>query len=241
MRFHRIIASALPLLASVASTLARVGHLDSEELVSRYTGYDKELSRRDNSFGINSEYDLRSLTDYELRSLTDHLDTYLEARANGNPYRVKQPKPKLTKNKQNARKDGVRNKVKANQANNAVKKKDLQEKAKTERKYGKPRSAKNQPPNQPGYRAAGRKIPHGQSGSRLPKQPKTPKPAMKKGDPKSAKSQARQAAANQRQRDRKAAGRANFADAKKKYGKTTNLPNRKTTFDTKAGKCGFFS
>ncbi|TEB23649.1 hypothetical protein FA13DRAFT_1404891 [Coprinellus micaceus] len=195
MRFHRFIASALPLLASVASTLAWVAELDSEDLVSRYADhsdallsrfadYDDELSARDDSFGMDSEYDLRSLTDHELRSLTDYLDDYLEARAKGKPYPVKQAKPKLTKNKQKARKDGVRKDVKTRQANNAGKKKDLQEKAKTERKYGKPRSAKNQKPNQPGYRAAGRKVPHGQPGSRLPKQPKTPKPNMKKGDPK---------------------------------------------------------
>ncbi|TEB20359.1 hypothetical protein FA13DRAFT_1743088 [Coprinellus micaceus] len=190
MRFHRIIASALPLLASVASTLAWISQLDdSDQLVSRYADhsdalssrfadYDDELSARDNGFGIDSGYyDLRSLTDYELRSLTDYLDDYLEARERSS-YSAKQAKSKLTKEEQASRKDAVRSQVQANKAN---------------------------------------KVNKAASGNRR----RIPRPNMRKGDPKGAKSFARQTAANKAQKDRKAAGRDRFADVRKKY-KTGN-------------------
>ncbi|TEB06302.1 hypothetical protein FA13DRAFT_1173450 [Coprinellus micaceus] len=178
MRFHGIIASALPLLASVASTLAWVSQLDdSDQFVSRYADhvdalssrfadYDDELSARNNGFGIDSAYDLRSLTDYELRSLVDNLDDYLEARARNNRAQARR-NPRLTKSEQKVRKDAVRSQVQTNQANKAA------------------------------------------SGNRH----RIPRPNMRKGDPKSAKSLARQSAANEAQKDRKAAGRDRFAAA----------------------------
>ena len=196
MRFHGIIAFALPLLASVASALAWASDLDgSDQLVSRYAdhvdalesrfaGYDDELGARNSDFEIDTVYNLRSFADYELRSLADYLDDYLEARARRNSYSAKQARTKLTKNEQNARKEAVRNQVQANQARKAA------------------------------------------SGNRH----RTPRPTMRKGDPKSAKSLARQATANNARKDRKAAGRVRFADVRKKS-KAEN---------TKGGQCCFF-
>lgn len=219
MRFSFVVAAALPLLARLTSTLAQPISLESDELAARY---DEELDVRDSGFDFAEDYSLREIDDY--------LDAILEARAKGAPYAVK-TKKKVSAADQKARKDAVKTKVANNQAHNAQKKKTLQKKAETAPRYGKPRSAGKQKPNQPGYRAKGRA-----SGNRLAKQPKTPKPNMKKGDPRSAKSETKQAAANQRTKNRKAAGVKKFADTKAKYKKTTSMPNRKATFTANGSK-----
>jgi len=61
--------------------------------------------------------------------------------------------------------------------------------------------------------------------------PKSPKPPTMPHAPKTAKHQKTQAAANQRQRERKQAGGAKFADAKKAYAATSHLPNRKKVYN----------
>jgi len=61
--------------------------------------------------------------------------------------------------------------------------------------------------------------------------PKPPKPAAPPGAPKTAKHLKTQAAANERQKERKQAGAAKFADAKKAYAATSHLPNRKKVYN----------
>jgi len=219
MRFSVVIALALPFLTSLTTALGQPIQSGSADLLSRY---DDELSVR----GL-----VDSLTDYELRSLSHYLDDALDARAGNAPYNVKQKKPKVTAAQQATRKSNARTNAAGNQAKNAVKKADLKKKAETAPKYGKPRSASKQKPNQPGYRAAGRA-----AGHRLPKQPKTPKPNMVKGQAPSAKAQKKQGEANARKTQRKADGRAKFAPTKEAYRKTTSLPHRKNTFTAPDGK-----
>jgi hypothetical protein len=66
--------------------------------------------------------------------------------------------------------------------------------------------------------------------------PKSPKPPTMPHAPKTAKHQKTQAAANQRQRERKQAGAAKFADAKKAYAATSHLPNRKKVYNVNERK-----
>jgi hypothetical protein len=66
--------------------------------------------------------------------------------------------------------------------------------------------------------------------------PKSPKPPAMPHAPKTAKHQKTQAAANQRQRERKQAGGAKFADAKKAYAATSHLPNRKKVYNVNERK-----
>jgi hypothetical protein len=158
----------------------------------------------------------------EIRSgITDELELdsrYLEdgddLERRGTPYRVKPRPVKITKAAQQARKNNVRSSVAQRQVQNAVTKKNLAaayaQKAAAPgfKPYGKPRSAKKQPPNQPGYRANSRK-----QGYRLAKQPKTPKPQAVKGAPKTEKHKRTQAAALAKKKQRIQDGRANFAYA----------------------------
>ncbi|TEB21244.1 hypothetical protein FA13DRAFT_1717127 [Coprinellus micaceus] len=137
-------------------------------------------------------------------------DDFLEARAKGAPYNVKQKK-KSTPAAQKARKDAVRTKVSGNQAKNAAKKKDPAE-------QGEDRAS---------IRQASLRWKTEAEQARIPCQG---------ADKRSPKSAAKQAAANKRTKDRKAAGRANFADTKAKYKKTTSLPSRKQTFSANGKK-----
>lgn len=61
--------------------------------------------------------------------------------------------------------------------------------------------------------------------------PKAPKPPAAKGAPKTLKHQQSQAAANQKQRERKQAGAAKFAKAKEAYAATSHLPGRKKVYN----------
>jgi hypothetical protein len=147
------------------------------------------------------------------------------------------PRPvKITKAAQQARKNNVRTSVAQRQATNAVTKQRLAaayaQKAAAPgfKPYGKPRTAKNQPPNQPGYRADSRK-----KGFRLAKQPKTPKPQAVKGARKTEKHERTQAAALAKKKQRIQDGRANFAHAAAQQKKTVNMPSRNVRFTTPGG------
>lgn len=245
----------LPLFAFLTATTGNInGELDSEELLARFPD-GLGLDTRDFFDGpLTDDYDLRSYNyedidlrsedygDYGLRSVdyedfglrsedygdfdlrsSDYFEDAFERRAKGSVYPVKGKKTKVSGTNQKARKDSVRSRVATNQISNAIRKGNLKAAAANAPPYRAPRNPR------PGYRAQARA-----QGRRLPKQPKTPKPQMKKGNAPSAKAQARQAAANQRTRDQKKAGRIEFAGAKVKYAATANMPHRKSTF-TKNG------
>jgi len=191
----------------------------SNEIIS-----PRELLERRSGITDELEVDSRYLED----------DDDLERRAA--PYKVKPRPVKITQAAQQARKNGVRTNVAQKQAANAIKKQSLAaqyaQKAAAPgfKPYGKPRSAKKQPPNKPGYRAAGRK-----TGHRLPKQPKTPKAPAVKGADKTEKHKRTQAAALARKNQNIQKGRANFAYAAAQQKKTAKMPSRNARFTTPGG------
>jgi len=63
------------------------------------------------------------------------------------------------------------------------------------------------------------------------KVPRPPRPPTVKGTPKTAKARNTQQRANEKQQERKAAGRTKFADAAAAHRATTNLPNRKHVYN----------
>jgi len=148
-------------------------------------------------------------------------------------YKLKPPVVKNTAEQAKQRKNDVSNKIAKNKAANANKKAHLQKQAAPE--YGKPRSAGKQKPNKPGYRAAGRA-----KGVRLPKQPKTPKPNMVKGQAKSQKAKDTQAKALARKKTRLAEGRKNFGPTAAAHKDTVGLPGRKEKFPVKGDRMTFF-
>jgi len=150
------------------------------------------------------------------------------------------------------------------------KKADLQKKAETAPKYGKPRapkkpkpptlSKKGKPITPASYRAKGRNEIDPKTGQphRLPKQPKTPKADMKKGERQAYEKAKKEAAssgkpmppanqrldkalrtqqeANERKKAKLAAGRDKFKDAAAAQKKTDGLPDRKTTYTALGGE-----
>ena len=77
------------------------------------------------------------------------------------------------------------------------------------------------------------------------KVPRPPRPPTAKGTTKTAKAHNTQQEANNRQQERKAAGRNKFADAAAAHKATTNLPNRKHVYKVHESryfrhKCSFF-
>jgi len=188
---------------------------------------DSDLAVR--NFEDDTDLLVRDSLDLEGRESSEDLFDSLVART----FKLKTPVVKKTAAQAKQRKDNVRNSVKTNQAANAAKKAHL--KTQVVPKYGKPRSASKQKPNKPGYRADSRA-----KGFRLPKQPKTPKPNMVKGQAKSQKAKATQAKALANKKTRLAEGRKKFGPAAAAHKDTVGLPGRKEKFPVKGERMSFF-
>jgi hypothetical protein len=234
--YPRLFLTILPaLLGAIAPSLALpVKSSDSVSVEARSFGLSPDatlLVSRDFDAKLVVE---RGYQDDELDVLTRAIDEHLFPRAT---------RPKRTAAEAHHRKEAVRTKIATNQAHNAAKKIELQ--AKTAalppgHRYGKPRkpsqsykketTAKGKTHIVSGFRANGRKIPEGESGHRIAKQPKTPKPNFAKGDHlTNAKAVQKQAEAKTRLQAKKTAGRNAHATANTRYAQTLahgNMPNR---------------
>ncbi|KAF9482324.1 hypothetical protein BDN70DRAFT_991249 [Pholiota conissans] len=159
---------------------------DSQAVFARDVADDSSLFERDD-------------VEFEIVARADDEDIFRRAT----------PRPKVSKAAQTARKDAVRAKVTHNQGANASKKAALI--AANHPPQGKP-ARKKYKKDANGHITSGWRADARAKGFRPPKQPKTPKPNMAKGEHKTnAKAVASQAAANARRQAKKAAGRAHHA------------------------------